>query len=87
VLHLASVGSTKTDDYSYVTTVHKRHAIKNFGFWSKRNHAHFVVIDPLIHPYPSSVPVKLCGHGQRNTMLELVTRIFGRIELDTHILM
>jgi len=85
VLHLITIGTADADDSSYVDSVYKRHVVQNVGLWRERNHPHLVVPKPLINPYKRSFPVEFTCKRKRNAVLRLISYIFVRIELETHI--
>ena len=64
VLYLASIGTAKADDSSRLCSVNKCHAVKDFGLWSESDHAHFVVLKPIINLHQRGLPVEFNGYAQ-----------------------
>jgi hypothetical protein len=84
VLYLPSIGTAKADDSSRWYPVNKCHVVKGFGLGRESDHAHLVVLKPIINPYQRGFLVEFLGHAQRQTMFDLIRGVFDRIELNTH---
>ena len=87
VFHLATIGSAQADGPSHLAMVHKGYVVEDPGLRRECNHSQFVVFEAVVDPNQRSFPIEFARQGQRDTMLRQVLYVFGRIELDSHILL
>ena len=87
VLDLTTAGSAQTDDPLGGATINEGDVVQDVDHWSERGHSQFAVLKPIVNPNQCSFPIKLACQCQRDTMLRLVSLVFGWVEFDFHSLM
>jgi hypothetical protein len=85
-LHLSTVGTTKTDDPSYLFAVHEGDIEKDTGLWRERYDPLLAVVPPVVNPQERGVPVKIRGDREGEAMLLCVQPVFRWIEVESHAL-
>ena len=87
MFHLTTIGAAQADGPSHPTTVHKGYVVEDLGLRRECNHSQFAVFLAVVDPNQRSFPIEFARQGQRYTMLRQVFYVFGRIELDSHVLL
>src|SRR5436305_7564997 len=62
MFHLATIGAAKADD-PHFASINKGHVVQDASFRSERDHACLVVLEPVVDPYQSSLPIELNGQS------------------------
>jgi len=86
-LHLSPRGSAKTDDAAGFGTLNEGYLVRNTCARSERDHSQFFILEALIEPYQSGVPVEFSSERKRYAVSSSVRTVLGWIKDDTHALL